>query len=125
MKYHDGKKNIFKVFKAVRYPVEGWCVFMGNVSASGAWLPYEKLLHINFLELKAILLAIKSFVKTSHKHIQITSGNTTAINSISKMGTSHSMKCHHQVLKIWEWAIIHKNHLTSQGNQTQLLIKSC
>ena len=29
------------------------------------------------------------------------------------MGTSHSMECHHQVLKIWEWAIIHKNHLSA------------
>ena len=29
------------------------------------------------------------------------------------MGTSHSMECHHQVLKIWEWAIIKKNHLAA------------
>ena len=29
------------------------------------------------------------------------------------MGTLHSMECHHQVLKIWEWAIIHKNHLSA------------
>ena len=39
-------------------------------------------------------------------------GNTTAINCINKMGTSHSTECHHQVLKIWEWAIIHKNPLS-------------
>ena len=29
------------------------------------------------------------------------------------MGTSNSMECHHQVLKIWEWAIIHKNYLSA------------
>ena len=29
------------------------------------------------------------------------------------MGTSHSMECPYQVLKIWEWAIIHKNHLST------------
>ena len=29
------------------------------------------------------------------------------------MGTSHSMECRDQVLKIWEWAIIHKNHLSA------------
>ena len=29
------------------------------------------------------------------------------------MAISHSMKCHHQVLTIWEWAIIHKNHLSA------------
>ena len=36
------KKNIFKVFKPIRYP--------------GAWLPDEKLVHINVLERKAVLL---------------------------------------------------------------------
>ena len=73
---------------------------MSNVSTGGAWLPDEKLMHINVLELKAILLALKSFVKTSHKHIKIMSDNTTAIYCINKMGTSHSMERHHKILKI-------------------------
>ena len=76
---------------------------MGNVSTGGTWLPYEKLMHINALELKAILLALKSFVKTSHQHIKIIkimSDKTTAIYCINKMGTSHSMECHHKVLKV-------------------------
>ena len=93
--------------------LEGWDASMGNVSTGGAWLPDEKLMHINALELKGILLALKSFVKTSHKHIKIMSDNTTAIHCINKMGASHSMECHHEVLKIWEWAIIHKNHLSA------------
>ena len=73
------KENIFKVFKPIRYPkisitiytdasLEGWGASMGNLSTGGAWLPDEKLMHINVLELKEILLALKSFVKTSHKH---------------------------------------------------------
>ena len=70
-------------------------------------------MHINVRELKAILLAPNSYLKTSHEHIKILSDNTTAIHCINKMGTSHSMECHHQVLKIWEWAIIHKNHLSA------------
>ena len=118
------KKNIFKVFKPIRYPkismiictdasLEGWGASIGNVSKGGASLPDEKLMHINVLELKAILLALKSFVKTSHKHIKIMSDNTTAIHCINKMGTSHSMECHHEVLKIWERAIIYKNHLSA------------
>ena len=118
------KKNIFKAFKYIRYPkiiimiyadasLEGWGASMGNLSRDGAWLPDEKLMHINVLELKAILLALKSSVKTSHKHIKIMSDNTTAIHCINKMGTSHSMGCHHEVLKIWEWTIIYKNHLSA------------
>ena len=70
-------------------------------------------MHINVFELNAILLALKSFVKTSDKHIKIMSGNTTAIHCINKMGTPHSMECHQKVLKIWEWAIIYKNHLSA------------
>ena len=118
----DTLHEIFKVFKPIRYPkfsitiyasLEGWDASMGNVSTGGAWLPDEKLMHINVLELKAILLALKPFVKTSHKHIKIMSDNTTAIHCINKMGTSHSMECDHQVLRIWERAIIHKNHLSA------------
>ena len=63
------KKNIFKVYKTKRYPkfsitiytdasLEGWGCSMGNVSTGGAWLSFEKLMHINVSELKAILLAI-------------------------------------------------------------------
>ena len=65
----------------------------------GALLPDEKQMHINVLELKAVLLSRKSFVKTSYKHIKIMSENTTAIHCINKMVTLHSMECHHQVLK--------------------------
>ena len=117
-------KNIFKALKPIRYPkismiiyadasLEGWGASMGNVSTGRAWLPDEKLMHINVLELKTILLALKPFVKTSHKHIKIMSDNTTAIHCINKMGTSNSMECHHEVLKIWKWAIIHKNYLST------------
>ena len=98
---------MFKAFKPMRYPkismiihadasLEGWRASMGNVFTVGACLPDEKLMHINILELKAILLALKSFVKTSHKHIKIMSDNTTAIYCINKMGISHSMECHHE-----------------------------
>ena len=55
-------------------------------------------MHMNVLELKAILLPLKSFVKTSHKHIKTMSDNTISIHCINKMGTSHSMECHHEIL---------------------------
>ena len=85
-----GEKNIFKAFEPVRYAkissiiytdasLEGWVASMGDVSTGGTWLPDEKLMHINVLELKEILLALKSFVKTSQKHIKVMSDNTTAL----------------------------------------------
>ena len=39
--------------------------------------------------------------------------NTAAIQCINKMGISYSMEFHHEVLKIWEWAIIYKNNLSA------------
>ena len=42
---------------------------MNNMSKGGAWIPDEELMHINILELKVMFLALKSFVKTSHKYI--------------------------------------------------------
>ena len=37
----------------------------------------------------------------------------TPINCINKMGISHSIKCHYQVPKIYEWEISQKNHLSA------------
>ena len=38
--------------------LEGLGASMCNASRGGAWLPDEKLMHINVLELKVILLAL-------------------------------------------------------------------
>ena len=117
------KKNILKKFKIqfknskisvtiyTDASLKYWSASMGNVPTGGTWLPDKKLMYINVLELKAILLALNSFVKTSHKHINVMSGNIIPIHCINKMGISESTECHQQVLKIWEWTIIHENHL--------------
>ena len=40
---------------------EGWGAHLGDFTASGTWSVPESKLHINFLELKAVLLALKRF----------------------------------------------------------------
>ena len=40
---------------------EGWGAHLGDFTASGTWLVRESQLHINFLELKAVLLELKRF----------------------------------------------------------------
>ena len=95
------ENNIFYPFKLIRKvkiskviytdaSLEGWVAFHGNTPTGGAWLPDEKRLHINVLELKAIFLALKAFIKTKNEHVKIMCDNTTAISCINKMGTSHS-----------------------------------
>ena len=44
---------------------EGWGAHLGDSTARGAWSPIESHLHINFLELKAVLLALKSLLVPS------------------------------------------------------------
>ena len=43
--------------------LEGWGASYGNTPTGGAWLPDEKRLHINVLELKAIFLALKASLR--------------------------------------------------------------
>ena len=43
---------------------------------------------------------------------------------INKMGTTQSMECHYQILKIWEWAISRKNDLPAAHIPGKLL-KGC
>ena len=40
---------------------EGWGAHLGDSTAKGVWSPMESRLHINFLELKAVLLALRQF----------------------------------------------------------------
>ena len=40
---------------------EGWGAHLGDSTARGVWSDVESQLHINFLELKAVFLALKSF----------------------------------------------------------------
>ena len=105
------ENNIFYAFKLITkvriskviytdVSLEGWGASYGNTPTGGAWLPDEKRLHINVLELKAIFLALKAFIKTKNEHVKIMCDNTTAISCINKMGTSHSMNCHYLTVRI-------------------------
>ena len=40
---------------------EGWGAHIGDYTAKGLWCPSEGVLHINFLELKAVLVTLKQF----------------------------------------------------------------
>ncbi len=84
----------------------GW----GGVSAgqriSGHWAPAERAKHINFLELKAILLSLKAFFKdTTDAHVLIHSDNRTAISYINKQGGTHSEDLCVLAVDIWTWCL--------------------
>ena len=85
----------------------GWGAWDGRTSTNGRWLSHEKDLHINALEMKAMMFAIKSFCKDDRKHIRIMCDNTTAITYINKMGGTKAAVCNRITQDIWEFCKQH------------------
>ena len=56
--------------------------------------------------MQAIYLALQTLVKGwVSTHIRVMCDNTTAVNVINHMGTSHSDSCNSLAKRIWEWCI--------------------
>ena len=84
----------------------GWGCSLGSISTGGSWDCGESEKHINWLEVKAILFSLKSFVDhICQKHVKILSDNTTAVCCINPMGTSHSREINSLVTEIWDFCI--------------------
>ena len=70
---------------------EGWGAHLGGSTARGVWSEPESRLHINFLKLKAVLLALKSFEQQCKGQIVlIAMDNTTVVSYINKEGGMRS-----------------------------------
>ena len=84
----------------------GWGAVMDSILTGGNWTYDESLHHINYLEMYAILLALKTFATDkSHTHIRIMTDNSTAVSVFNHMGTSHSHSRNSMAKKIWKWCI--------------------
>ena len=69
----------------------GWGVHSGQESTGGLWSHPEKHLHINLLEMKAVLLALQFFRKTcQNNQVLIASDNTSVVAYINKQGGTRS-----------------------------------
>ena len=80
----------------------------------GFWSESEKLLHINVLELKAVLFSVISLLTSlKDSHVMIMCDNMTAVHTINNMGTCRSLDCHSVVLEIWNWATKNNNWVTA------------
>lgn len=73
---------------------------------SGCWNESDSKQHINFLELKAIKLALMEFLPViKSKSILIHSDNLTTVYYINKIGGTHSIKLCLLALDIWNFII--------------------
>ena len=67
--------------------MSGWGACAGDSVVGGHWADYEKE-HINILELKAVLLGLKTlFPNVVRKHVRIQSDNNTVVASINNCGS--------------------------------------
>ena len=75
----------------------------GNNPTEGKWLENQED-HINYLELKAIFLAIRDYQRywRGNRHIQMKSDNTIAIAYVNNMGAIVSEKCNDLSKQIWD-----------------------
>ena len=66
---------------------------LGDSTARGVWSPMESLLHINYLELKAVLLALKAFKHLCRDQIVlVASDNTTVVSYINKKTRGYEVR---------------------------------
>ena len=102
----------------------GWGCECQGTASGGQWLPHERAFHINYLELKAVLLALQCFQRDlENKHVRVLIDNTTAVCCVNRMGTSHSDACNDITFTIWSWCVAHNiwisaAHIPGKQNTT-------
>ena len=70
---------------------KGWGAHLNEIVLSGLWSNKEAQLHINVLELKAVLLALKGFQEhLQGQRVLICSDNSTVVSYLNKEGGTHS-----------------------------------
>ena len=70
---------------------QGWGAHLNECTARGTWSLPESKLHINYLELKAVFIALKEFQDLCiHKIVLVATDNTTVVSFINKEGGMRS-----------------------------------
>ena len=77
-----------------------------GVTTQGLLNTQERKEHINALELKAAMFALKAFVKTDKiNHVHLRVDNTTTVAQINKMGGTRSQKLFMITRELWQYCI--------------------
>ncbi|EZA50286.1 hypothetical protein X777_11297 [Ooceraea biroi] len=94
----------------------GWGAFCDGGKARGFWTKNERRLHINRLELKAALFALKSFAKGSRNcEILLRLDNTTAVAYVNKMESFRKKGLPSSSLDIFEASLTESTHRQYAG----------
>lgn len=91
----------------------GWGAKVGDARTGGHWA-HAELDHINCLELKAILLSLKSLCKRCEQtHIRLRSDNSTAIACINRCGST-KLSLNTLTEQIFDWAAMRDITLSAE-----------
>ena len=83
---------------------EGWGAHLNEFTARGSWSVPESKLHINYLELKAVFLALKEFQDLCvDKIVLVATDNTTVVAYINKEGGMRSGPLCALLWRIFTW----------------------
>jgi hypothetical protein len=95
----------------------GWGANL-NISTGGSWTREEKACHINYLELLAAFLALKTFTTNlHHETILLRLDSVTTMAFLNRRGGgTHSVPLCNLAVQIWKWCLernifIHAEHL--------------
>ena len=91
----------------------GWGAQCMDASTGGCWSAEEATHHINYLELLATFLALKTFVNNQKGLILLRVDNISAVTYINQKGGTHSTQLSNLALEMWEWCL--QRQLTIQA----------
>jgi hypothetical protein len=93
--------------------LQGWGEVLDDTEIGGRWNSSENQYHINYLELLAIYLALKSFLHLiKNRHIKVMTDNSTAVSYITNLGGTKSNDCNEVSKDIWILYRIHNIWIT-------------
>ena len=94
--------------------LKGWGAAFNDESTGGQWSLEEANHHINYLEVFAAFLALRTYAEhLLDKHVKLMIDNTAAVGIINNMGTCHNDECHELAVRIWQFCIRQNIWLTA------------
>ena len=95
----------------------GWAASCSKHKTQGRWTQEEASLHINILELKEALFALKSFAKVyqmTNAHVRLKIDTTPAQAYINHHGGTKSVSLCKQAQELWKWCLLHQTMVSAE-----------
>ena len=93
---------------------QGWGGNLGHQIVQSSWSNAEKQLHINYLELEAVVLTVRKFLpQLVNQSVLIRSDSSNVIQYINRQGGTLSPKLCYKTCELWQLAI--KNNINLKG----------